>query len=67
MKTFKLCIIAILVAVMAACKGGDAGLMQKAQELSDKMNGAQGEMSASQWARYMKITTKMTKAAQEMR
>lgn len=44
-----------------------AGLMQKAQELSDKMNGAQGEMSASQWARYMKITTKMTKAAQEMR
>ena len=44
-----------------------AGLMQKAQELSDKMNGAQGEMSASQWARYMRITTKMTKAAQEMR
>ena len=44
-----------------------AGLMQKAQELSDKMNGAQGDMSASQWARYMKITTKMTKAAQEMR
>lgn len=44
-----------------------AGLMQKAQELSDKMNGAQGDMSASQWARYMKITTKMTTAAQEMR
>ena len=44
-----------------------AGLMQKAQELSDKMDGAQGDMSASQWARYMKITTKMTTAAQEMR
>ena len=44
-----------------------AGLMQKAQELSDKMNGAQGDMSASQWARYLKITTKMTTAAQEMR
>ena len=43
-----------------------AGLMQKAQELSDKMDGAQGDMSASQWARYMKITTKMTTAAQEM-
>ena len=43
-----------------------AGLIQKAQELSDKMNGAQGDMSASQWARYMKITTKMTTAAQEM-
>ena len=44
-----------------------AGLMQKAQDLSDKMNGAQGDMSASQWARYLKITTKMTTAAQEMR
>ena len=44
-----------------------AGLMQKAQEISDKMNGAQGDMSASQWARYLKITTKMTTAAQEMR
>ena len=42
-----------------------AGLMQKAQELSDKISGAQGDMSASQWARYMKITTKMTTAAQE--
>ena len=42
-----------------------AGLMQKAQELSDKISGAQGDMSASQWARYMKITTKMTTTAQE--
>ena len=42
-------------------------LMEKAQEFSEKMENAQGDMSASQWARYMKITTKMTKAAQEMR
>ena len=41
-------------------------LMQKAQDFSEKMEGAQGEMSASQWARYMKITNKMTKAAAEM-
>ena len=40
-------------------------LMQKAQEFSEKMEGAQSQMSASQWARYMKITNKMVKAAQE--
>lgn len=40
-------------------------LMEKAQEFSEKMENAQGDMSASQWARYMKITNKMTKAAQE--
>lgn len=40
-------------------------LMEKAQELSEKMENAQGDMSASQWARYMKITKKMAKAAQE--
>ena len=40
-------------------------LMKKAQEFSEKMENAQGDMSASQWARYMKITKKMTKAAQE--
>lgn len=62
------------IALLKKASNGDmtamaeyAGLMQKAQELSDKMNGAQGDMSASQWARYMKITTKMTTAAQEMR
>ena len=61
------------IALLKKASNGDmtamaeyAGLMQKAQELSDKMNGAQGDMSASQWARYMKITTKMTTAAQEM-
>lgn len=40
-------------------------LMEKAQEFSEKMENAQGDMSASQWARYMKITNKMTTAAQE--
>ena len=41
-------------------------LMNKAQELGDKMKGAKGNMSASQWERYNKITMKMAKAAQEM-
>lgn len=42
-------------------------LMEKAREFSNKLSGAQGEMSASQWARYMKITSKMTQAAAAMR
>jgi len=41
-------------------------LLEKAQEFSDKMKSAQSNMSASQWSRYIKITNKMTKAAQEM-
>lgn len=41
-------------------------LMEKAQEFSEKMENAQGDMSASQWRRYMKITKKMTKAAENM-
>ena len=41
-------------------------LMEKAQEFSDKLQRAQGDMSASQWARYNKISMKMMKAAQEM-
>ena len=60
------------IALLKKASNGDmtamaeyAGLMQKAQELSDKMDGAQGDMSASKWARYVKITTKMTTAAQE--
>ena len=59
------------IALMKKASNGDvtaiteyAGFLQKAQELSDKMENAQGDMSASQWARYMKITKKMTKAAQ---
>ena len=41
-------------------------LMEKAQEFSNQMEGAQGEMSSSQWERYMKITTKMTEATQKL-
>jgi len=41
-------------------------LLEKAQEFSEKMQNAQGAMSSSQWSRYIKITNKMTKAAQEM-
>lgn len=41
-------------------------LMEKVQEYSNRISGAQGEMSASQWARYMKITSKMTTAVQNM-
>lgn len=41
-------------------------LMQKAQNFSDKMKNAESSMSASQWARYNKITMKMLEAAQNM-
>ena len=41
-------------------------LMEKAQEFSDKLQNAEGDMSASQWTRYNNISMKMMKAAQEM-
>lgn len=41
-------------------------LMEKAQEFSEKMEGAQSKMSESQWGRYIKITNKMTKTLQEL-
>lgn len=41
-------------------------LMKKAQEFSDKMKNAQSDMSASQWAKYNKITMRMLEAAQNM-
>ena len=41
-------------------------LMQKAQEFSEQMENAQGDMTAAQWARYMKITQKMMNAAASM-
>lgn len=41
-------------------------LMGKAQEFSEKLQNAQGDMSASQWTRYMKITNKMTEAIANM-
>lgn len=39
--------------------------MEKAEELSNKMENAQGEMSPSQWARYNEISMKMMQAAQD--
>lgn len=42
-------------------------LLEKAQELSNKLQDAQGNMSSSQLDRYMQITNKMAQAAQEMR
>lgn len=41
-------------------------LLMKAEEFSKKLANAKGEMSASQWSRYYKITLKMSNAAQEM-
>ena len=62
------------ISFMKKAANGDASamaeypaLMQKAQEYSEKMSGAQGDMSASQCARYMKITNKLTAAAQNMK
>lgn len=57
--------------LMKKASNGDASAMteyasflEKAQEVSNKMSGAKGSMSASQWAKYMKITNKMASAAQ---
>ena len=41
-------------------------LMEKAQDLSSKLQNAHGNMSSAQWARYNKITLKMANAAKEM-
>lgn len=41
-------------------------LLEKAQEVSERMEDAKDEMSSSQMARYMKITNKMANAAQNM-
>lgn len=41
-------------------------LMEKAQEISEKLRAAKGSMSSSQWSRYMKILSKMTEAASNM-
>ena len=38
-------------------------LMEKAEEFSDKLGNAEGEMSSAQWNRYLKITKKMSSAA----
>ena len=41
-------------------------LMSKAQELSDKLNNAKSDLSASQAARYARISAKMVEAAASM-
>lgn len=59
------------IALMKKAANGDMdalgeypGFMEKAEDLSKKMQNAKGSMSASQWARYNKITQKMMQAAQ---
>ena len=41
-------------------------MLNKAQEFSNKLEKAKGEMSSSQMSRYMKITSKMAAAMQEL-
>lgn len=41
-------------------------LLEKAEDFSNKMENAEGDMSASQWERYMKITAKMATAATQV-
>ena len=41
-------------------------LMQKAEDLSEKLEGAEDDMSAAQLARYTKISIKLMKAAEEL-
>lgn len=42
-------------------------LLEKALELSEKLDNAEDEVSVSQWARYMKISNKMAAAVQELK
>lgn len=60
-----------MISFVKKASNGDASamteyqdLLQKAQEVGEKMSNAQGEMTTAQWARYMKITQKMTRVAQ---
>lgn len=41
-------------------------LMQSAKEYSDKITRAQGQLTPSQWSRYLKIQQKMVSAAQNL-
>lgn len=41
-------------------------LMEKAEEYGNRLENAKSDLSAAQWARYMKITQKMASAASEM-
>ena len=61
------------IAFMKRANNGDMSAMseypkflQSAQDLSEKLQNAQGDMSPSQWSKYMKIQQKMINAAQKM-
>lgn len=41
------------------------GLMKKAQEIGDEMQGAYDYMSSTQWARYAKITNKLSQVLEQ--
>ncbi len=41
-------------------------IMEKAQDLGNKLSNAQGEMSPAQWARFERIQMKFAQAAVEM-
>lgn len=43
-----------------------ATLMQEAQDFGDKIEKARDDMSAADWGRYMKITSKLSTAAMQM-
>ena len=59
------------ISLMKKAQAGDAtalaeypGLLQEANEYSNKLENASGELSSAQMARYQRITNKMLKAAQ---
>ena len=41
-------------------------LLEKAEEFSDKLGNAEGEMSSAQWNRYLKITKRLSSSATSM-
>ena len=60
------------VSLLKKAKNGDIsalaeypGLLRKANEIGEKLQKAEGEMSQSQVDRYIKITTRLTEIASE--
>lgn len=61
------------IKLMKKAKDGDmsamteyVGYMEKATDLSDKMEKAENEMSSAQMAKFLKIQVKLTQAASDM-
>lgn len=61
------------ISLMKKAKNGDMdalseypSILENAQELSEKLQNAEGSMSSSQLSRYVEITNKMTQAAANM-